>query len=383
MTTIDKNKRTLTSSGFHVSQDAPVNTDNPIPTPEAPAPDVLRVAYMELQVTDLAASREFYVDVLGLHVTHEDDQEIYLRSAEEFIHHNLVLKQGDIAAVGAFSYRVRSPEDVDKAEAFYKELGCRVERRADGFVRGIGDSVRVEDPLGFPYEFFYDVDHVERLAWRYDLQIPGELVRLDHFNQVTPDVPRAARYMQDLGFRITEEISDKDGTVYAAWMRRKPTVHDTAMTGGDGPRMHHVAFATHEKHNILAICDKLGALRRSDAIERGPGRHGVSNAFYLYLRDPDGHRVEIYTQDYWTGDPDNPVVSWDVHDNQRRDWWGTPVVPSWYTDASTVLDLDGKPVEIVEREAAKEMEVTIGADGFSYTRGSQALRCQLSVSDVT
>ncbi len=367
---IDKNQRTLTSSGFHVSQDAPVNTDNPIPTPEAEAPDVLRVAYMELQVTDLAASREFYVDVLGLHVSHEDDNEIYLRSAEEFIHHNLVLKQGSIAAVGAFSYRVRSPEDVDKAEAFYKELGCRTERRKDGFVRGIGDSVRVEDPLGFPYEFFYDVDHMERLAWRYDLQIPGELVRLDHFNQVTPDVPRAARYMQDLGFRITEEISDKDGTVYAAWMRRKPTVHDTAMTGGDGPRMHHVAFATHEKHNILAICDRLGALRRSDAIERGPGRHGVSNAFYLYLRDPDGHRVEIYTQDYWTGDPDNPVVSWDVHDNQRRDWWGTPVVPSWYTDASTVLDLDGNAVEIVERTDEKEMDVTIGADGFSYTRAT-------------
>lgn len=74
--------------------------------------------------------------------------------------------------------------------------------------------------------------------------------------------------------------------------------------------MHHVAFATHEKHNILAICDKLGALRQSDKIERGPGRHGVSNAFYLYLRDPDGHRVEIYTQDYYTGDPDNPVVTW-------------------------------------------------------------------------
>ena len=174
--------------------------------------------------------------------------------------------------------------------------------------------------------------------------------------------------MQDLGFRITEEISDSDGTVYAAWMRRKPTVHDTAMTGGDGPRMHHVAFATHEKHNILAICDKLGALRRSDAIERGPGRHGVSNAFYLYLRDPDGHRVEIYTQDYYTGDPDNPVISWDVHDNQRRDWWGHAVVPSWYTDASRVLDLDGNVVPLIERESPKEMDVTIGADGFSYTR---------------
>ncbi len=140
--------------------------------------------------------------------------------------------------------------------------------------------------------------------------------------------------LEGLGFRVTEDIQDDEGTAYAAWLRRKPTVHDTALTGGAGPRLHHVAFATHEQHNIIAICDKLGALGMSDHIERGPGRHGVSNAFYLYMRDPDGHRVEIYTQDYYTGDPDNPVVTWDVHDNQRRDWWGNPVVPSWYTEAA-------------------------------------------------
>ena len=355
------------SSPAHVPNHS-MKIDNPIPTPQSPPPDILRCAYMEIQVTDLAASREFYVDVLGLVVTAEEENAIYLRSFEEFIHHNLVLRQGPIAAVAAFSFRVRSPEELDKAEVFYGELGCRVERKQDGFVKGIGDSVRVEDPLGFPYEFFYEARHVERLAWRYDLYNPGALVRLDHFNQVTPNVPRAVGYMEDLGFRTTEDIQDSEGTVYAAWMRRKPTVHDTAMTGGDGPRMHHIAFATHEKHNILAICDKLGALRRSDAIERGPGRHGVSNAFYLYLRDPDGHRVEIYTQDYYTGDPDNPVVTWDVHDNQRRDWWGTPVVPSWYTDASTVLDLDGNPQEVISRTEDSELAVTIGADGFSYTR---------------
>ena len=37
-----------------------------VPTPTAAAPDILRCAYMDLVVTDLAASREFYVDVLGL-----------------------------------------------------------------------------------------------------------------------------------------------------------------------------------------------------------------------------------------------------------------------------------------------------------------------------
>ena len=34
--------------------------------------DILRCAYAELVVTDLAASRAFYVDVLGLTVTSDD-----------------------------------------------------------------------------------------------------------------------------------------------------------------------------------------------------------------------------------------------------------------------------------------------------------------------
>ena len=45
---------------------------DPIPTPSSPPPDILRAASMELVVTDLAESRHFYVDVLGLVVTEED-----------------------------------------------------------------------------------------------------------------------------------------------------------------------------------------------------------------------------------------------------------------------------------------------------------------------
>ncbi len=44
------------------------------------------------------------------------------------------------------------------------------------------------------------------------------------------------------------------------------------------------------------------------------------------------------------------------------------MVPSWYTDASLVLDLDGVPKPLVARTDDSEMAVTIGADGFSYTR---------------
>ncbi len=340
----------------------PVEGQTPLP------PDILRCGYVELIVSDLAAAREFYVDLLGLVITKETEDALYLRTLEEFIHHNLVLRTGPVPAAAAIAFRVRRPEDVDAAEAYYRSLGCPTRRAPDGFVDGVGDAVRVLDPLGFPYEFFHTVEHVERLTWRYDLHRTGSLARLDHVNQVTPDLAAGIDHLEGIGFRVTEDIRDDQGVTYAAWLRRKPTVHDVALTGGDGPRLHHLAFAAPEQHHVLAICDRLGALRRSDAIERGPGRHGVSNAFYLYLRDPDGHRVELYTQDYYTGDPDNPVVTWDVHDNQRRDWWGNPVVPSWYAEASTVLDLDGNPVPITQRSDPAEEAVTVGADGFSYTR---------------
>jgi catechol 2,3-dioxygenase len=331
------------------------------------APDVVRCAYAELVVTDLAAARWFYVDVLGLVVTAEDGDALYLRAFEEYLHHSLVLRRGTRAACARLGYRVRSADDLDRAEAFFRALGGRVDRVPAGATTGIGAAVRVEDPLGFPVEFFHAAAHVERFTQRYDLHGAAALARLDHFNVVTPDVPAAQRYYESLGFRVSEDIADAEGTVYAAWMFRKPTVHDIALTGGDGPRLHHIAFATHERSQILHLCDHLGAARCPDMIERGPGRHGVSNAFYLYLRDPDGHRIEIYTHDYYTGDPDNPVIHWDVQDNQRRDWWGNPVVPSWYAEASAVLDLGGRPQPLVERTAAREADVTVGADGFSHT----------------
>ncbi|MGH3585190.1 MAG: VOC family protein, partial [Pseudonocardia sp.] len=125
-------------------------------------PDVIRCAYAEYTVTDLAAARWFYVDLLGLVVTAEDEDALYLRAFEEYLHHSLVLRRGEVAACARLAYRVRSPAEVDRAEAYYRALGVRVERVPAGATRGIGEAVRIEDPLGFPVEFFHDAEHVPR-----------------------------------------------------------------------------------------------------------------------------------------------------------------------------------------------------------------------------
>jgi catechol 2,3-dioxygenase len=332
----------------------------------ATPPDIVRAAYAELIVTSLAEARRFWVDLLGFAVTDEDPETLYLRGYDELTHHNLILRAGPVAAAGALGFRVRSAADLDRAQSFYAELGCRSQRLPAGTARGVGEIVRAEDPLGFTVEFFASAEHPERLQQRYDLRRGAEIARLDHFNICVPDVPAAYSYYASLGFGLSETIEDGQ-TLYAAWMYRKQTVHDVAFTGGAGPRLHHLGFFAHESHNVLRICDILGSLSLESCIERGPGRHGVSNACYVYLRDPDGHRLEIYTSDYYTGDPDHPVLRWSVRDPRRRDFWGNAVIPSWYSEASLVLDLDGKPRPV--SELAQAAEVTVGADGFS--RGSE------------
>jgi hypothetical protein len=72
--------------------------------------------------------------------------------------------------------------------------------------------------------------------------------------------------------------------------------------------------------------------------------------------------LEIYTSDYYTGDPHHPVLRWDVTDPRRRDFYGHAVIPSWYAEATTVLDLDGNPRPA--REIRQVAEVSVGADGF-------------------
>jgi 3,4-dihydroxyphenylacetate 2,3-dioxygenase len=310
--------------------------------------DIVRTAHIELTVTDLAATREFYVDLLGLVPTAETSDALYLRGVEERLHHSLVLRKGSEPLLDHVGFRVGSPGDLDAIAHAYEELGCPV-RTVEDVELGQGPAVRVHDPLGFPLEFFYEMEHAECLLQRFDAYRGARITRADHVNLYVPDTVPAYEYYRQLGFRCSEYIaSDRDDRLVAVWLYRKPTVHDVALTTGRGPRMHHYAFTTAETAAITGLCDILAGAHREAAIERGPGRHGVSNAFFVYLRDPDGHRIELYTGDYYTGDPDHEPIRWSASDARRRTFWGHHIPDSWYEEGSLVRGPDGGPVALAE-----------------------------------
>lgn len=55
--------------------------------------NIIRCARTVLHVTDLDASRKFYVDTLGFIETESDSENLYLRGLEEYNHHSIHLKK--------------------------------------------------------------------------------------------------------------------------------------------------------------------------------------------------------------------------------------------------------------------------------------------------
>ena len=157
------------------------------------------------------------------------------------------------------------------------------------------------------------MDRLPTIHQKYGLYRGGKPLRIDHFNCFSPDVQASVDFYNAIGFRITEYTESEDnGQLWAAWMHRRGGVHDVALTHGSGPRLHHVAFWFANPLNVIDLLDLMATTGYVSNIERGPGRHGISNAFFLYVRDPDGHRIEIYCSDYLTIDPDHSKLdhSW-------------------------------------------------------------------------
>lgn len=318
--------------------------------------DIVRAGRIELVVTDLQRSREFYVNQLGLVVTEESRETLFLRGVEELHHHSLALRIGPRPAIAQLGFLVRSKDDLDRAAQWFSSRGRHLRRVSADQTAGHFAAIRLQDEVGFPIELYTGMDQVESLLQSYHLHRGARIQRIDHFNLHLPDVQKAFDYYTgDLGFRCSEYIEGEgpDRTLYAAWLYRKPNVHDVALTAGAGPRVHHFAFWAPDTDAIINACDMLGASGWSRAIERGPGRHGVSNAFYLYLRDPDGHRVELFTGDYWTGDPDHRPKRWSSADEQRRSFWGHTVPERWYLESSRVEQPDGRLAPVVEAERSE------------------------------
>jgi catechol 2,3-dioxygenase len=300
---------------------------------------VTRASHVVLTVKDLAASRRFYCEVLGLVASAQDDDALYLRGVEEACHHSLVLRKGAEPACQRIGMRMLTEDDLKRAKDYFEAKGCPA---AWADVPYQGRTLHVTDPVGTPMEFCATMPVMPRMITAFPQHRGGCALRLDHTQILTPEVRKACEFYMAAGFRLSEYIAPK-GTfdLRGVFLQRKGNPHDIVFFNGAGPRLHHFAYFTAEGHHLLHACDVAGALGYGGTVERGPGRHGPGHAMYVYFRDPDGHRVELFNMHYQVMDIENEPVAWDPADHNVSNPWGYPARQAWFEEATV---FEGTPV---------------------------------------
>jgi 3,4-dihydroxyphenylacetate 2,3-dioxygenase len=303
---------------------------------------IVRLAHVEVGVTDLERAHDFYVGVLGFQEHERTPHALFLRAVHEFDVWSLKLTVAGGAGILSVGFRVDDPDDLADLAKLHERLSLRHAPLPVGFHPGRGEGLRVATPSGHVLDFHHAIDEVDLYQpdgcvitpMRAPRTIAGvPPAEIDHVNLRTTALERTIEYFNaDLGFSISEVALDQAGERAGAWLRRTRTTHDIAVLEHPVAGMHHFAYATADGADLLRAADLLADSGHADSIQFGPGRHGATNALAIYFLDPDGNRIELYSGDYHR-DLDRPPIVWQ-HDDfwaRGRFWWGRPPVESFPT----------------------------------------------------
>ncbi len=141
--------------------------------------NITRSSHVRLTVADLAESRNFYVNVIGLVVSDEDESVCYLRGLQEACHHSLVLEQaregGTCRRIG---FRVFFDEDLDAAYDYFRENDLPAEWVEMPYQ---GRTLHVSDPVGTPLELCATMETRPRMHIRFETFKGAHAQRIDHY----------------------------------------------------------------------------------------------------------------------------------------------------------------------------------------------------------
>jgi len=293
---------------------------------------VTRASHLIYNVRDLSRSREFYTQVLGLVVSDEDRDTLYLRGVEERSHHSLILKRTSAApACIRTGLRTYDEEDLEKAKFFFASRGLPAE-----FVDAPFQSrtLHTFDSSGTPLELCASMSRVERIDQKFEALHGGGALRFDHYQVTAPDVENAASFYAEFGFRVVDYMVIGDVPI-GVFLHVKDTPYDVVFIRRPGPALHHFAYIVSGINDIIRACDVAGSLGYGDNVEFGPGRHSLGHSYYVYLLDPDGHRVELLPPPIYYGDGDDGPIIHDLSGVSRvTESWGLPPRQNWLTNAS-------------------------------------------------
>ncbi|MER1986474.1 MAG: catechol 2,3-dioxygenase [Solibacillus sp.] len=293
--------------------------------------DIAQLAHLEIYSPKLEESVKFFKDILGMDETHREGKSVYMRAYEDHYHNTLIITENEEAGLGHIALRTTSPQALERRAAEIEKTGYGI-GWIDGDV-GHGRAYQFHTPDGHKVEILWDVEYYEapedqktpllnRPQRRPNRGVPVR--RLDHVNILSKETDKNMEFLQDaLGFKVRERIVAEDESSIAAWLSVSNLVHDIAIMGdglGESGRLHHICYWYGYPQHLSDVADLL--IESGYEIEAGPGKHGVTQAAFLYVMEPGGNRVELFGDPgYQIFDPAWKTIEWRGKDLEKAIIW--------------------------------------------------------------
>ena len=298
--------------------------------------DVAHLGHAELFTPEPDKSLWFFTQVLGLTENGASGDSVYLRTWDDYEHHSLKLTASHTSGLGRTGLRASSEDALHRRVAQIEQAGLA---SAGGpATPGSGPptcsatrTATSSSCTGSPS--WYQPEGELKPALKNQAQAnPGRGVpvrRLDHVNFLAAQTKPNGDFVSGaLGGRVTEQIVLDDGTISAQWLHFAQKSYDLVYTNdwtGANGRLHHIAFATDTREDILRAADLC--LDRDVFIETGPHKHAIQQTFFLYVYEPGGNRIELCNPcARLIFAPDWAPISWSEAERAKGQAWGLATI---------------------------------------------------------
>ena len=282
------------------------------------------IGLVQLNVTDLNAMVTESTDVLGLRVTHRDDDMAWLssngRKAE------LVLHRSQENAVRSLGFEAVSSNAAAEALTRVEDAGCQI--ASDGPSLPCCEAgVQFTTPDGHLIEIHSPV--LEDITRNDEVTVGMGPKRLDHVNMTSPNPAQTrAQFERIMGLRLSERMVD-DGL---SWMRGANGQHHCLGIVRGPTGLHHYSFEVNEFSDYCHLGDRLDTIGKN--FIWGPGRHRPGDNTYGYYIDACGAMVECSGPMSVIRDDDrfepNIITALKRPENVRvMNVWGEPAPRPW------------------------------------------------------
>jgi len=246
-----------------------------------------KLSRVDLFVSDLARSRAFYEEIVGLEPVHTSEDGIAsFRCSDDFV--SVRLLAGKSVGLHAAAWELEDDAQFVPLEQALRASGTRYEEiaREECVALRIERGVRAFDPHNRATLEFFTVQSPS--GSHVFSPTKAKILQLGHVVFATPKYAETVAYFEKtLNFARSDAVEES-----MTFMRSFPNPyhHGIGIARSDKPHLHHVNFMVSDIDDVGRLHTRLK--KANVPIVYGPGRHPISTSIFLYFLDPDGMTLE-------------------------------------------------------------------------------------------